>query len=54
MPVADRHATKPNFSLVNREGLDKILKVEVFVNEDDDQLQAAHLILRITPISHAF
>ena len=54
MPVVDRRATEPNFSLVNREGLDKILKAEVFVNEDDRQLQAAHLILGITPISHAF
>ena len=35
MPFVDRHATKPNFNLVNREGLDKILKVEMFVNEDD-------------------
>ena len=54
MPVADRRATEPNFSLVNREGLDKILKAEVFVNKDDRQLRAAHLILGITPISHAF
>ena len=36
MPVVDRRATEPNFSLVNRDGLDKILKPEVFVNEDDD------------------
>ena len=36
MLVADRRATEPNFSLVNRDGLDKILKPEVFVNEDDD------------------
>ena len=45
MPFVDRHTTKPNFRLVKREGLDKILKVEVFVNKDDGQLQAAHLIL---------
>ena len=54
MPIADRCATEPNFNLVNNEGLDKILKAEVFVNEDDGQLRVAHLILRITPISHAF
>ena len=54
MPFVDRCVTKPNFSLVNREGLDKILKAEVFVNEDDGQLQVAHLILGITPISRAF
>ena len=35
MPFANRHATEPNFSLVNKEGLDRILKAEVFVNEDD-------------------
>ena len=54
MPVADRRAIKPNFSLVNMEGLNKILKVEVFVNEEDGQLQAAHLILGIIPICHSF
>ena len=54
MPIADRCATEPNFNLVNNEGLDKILKAEVFVNEDDGQLRATHLILGITPISRAF
>ena len=54
MPIADRRTTEPNFALVNREGLVKILKAEVFVNEDDDQLRVAHLILDITPISCAF
>ena len=54
MLVADRRATEPNFSLVNKEGLDKILKAEVFVNEDDGQLRAVHLMLGITPISRAF
>ena len=44
MPFADRRITEPNFNLVNREGLDKILKVKMFVNEDDSQLRAAHLI----------
>ena len=54
MPFADRCTTEPNFNLVNKEGLDRILKAEVFVNEDDGQLRAAHLILGITPISRAF
>ena len=54
MPFANRHTTEPNFSLVNKEGLDRILKAKVFVNEDDGQLWAAHLILGITPISRAF
>ena len=54
MPVVDRRAIKPNFSLVNKEGLDKILKAEIFVNEKDGQLRAAHLILGIRPISCVF
>ena len=54
MPFIDRCATEPNFSLVNKEGLDKILKAEVFVNEYDGQLRAAHLIQGVTPISCAF
>ena len=31
---ADRHAVKPNFNLVNKESLDKILQAKVFVNKD--------------------
>ena len=54
MPFVDRCTTEPNFNLVNKEGLDRILKAEVFVNEDDGQLRVAHLILGITPISRAF
>ena len=54
MPFVDRCTTEPNFNLVNKEGLDRILKAEVFVNEDDGQLRAAHPILGITPISRAF
>ena len=34
--------------------LDRILQSEVYVNESDGQLRAAHLILGYTPISHAF
>ena len=34
--------------------LDRILQSEVYVNELDGQLRAAHLILGYTPISHAF
>ena len=34
--------------------LDRILQSEVYVNESDDQLRAAHLILEYTPISRAF
>ena len=31
---AVRHAAEPNFNLVNKESLNKILWVEVFVNKD--------------------
>ena len=34
--------------------LDRILQSEVYVNEVDGQLRAAHLILGYTPISRAF
>ena len=43
----------PNFSFVNKESLDTILKTEVFVHSDG-QLRAAHLILGYTPISKSF
>ena len=39
---------------MNRESLDRILRFEVFVNEADNQLRAAHVILGYTPISFAF
>ena len=54
MPFVDRCTTEPNFNLVNKEGLDRILKAKVFVNEDDGELRAVHLILGITLISRAF
>ena len=34
--------------------MDNILKAKVFVNKDDNQLRAAHLILGYTPISRTF
>ena len=34
--------------------MDKLLKAEIYVNEADDQLRAAHLILGYTPLSFAF
>ena len=48
--LADNCSTKPQLSLVNRMSLNKILRSEVYINEADGQLQAAHLI----PISCAF
>ena len=51
---ADRHYTKPNLRLVNKASLDKLLKAEIYVNEIDGQLRAAHLILGYTPLSFGF
>ena len=51
---ADRRYTKPNLRLVNKESLDRLLKAEIYVNEADGQLRAAHLILGYTPLSFAF
>ena len=48
------YSTKPLLRLVNRASLDRILQSEVYVNEADGQLRAAHLILGYMPISHAF
>ena len=42
---ANHNSTTPLFRLVNRASLDRILQFEVYVNEVDDQLRAAHLIL---------
>ena len=50
----DKRSTKPHLSLVNRESLDRILRSEVYINETEGQLRAAHLILGYTPISCAF
>ena len=52
--IADPHATMPSLRLVNKASLDRILQAEVYVNESDGQLRAAHLILGYTPISRAF
>ncbi|KAK9995603.1 hypothetical protein SO802_020289 [Lithocarpus litseifolius] len=49
----DRHATKLNFSLVNKDSLEKILEAEVFISKDG-QLRAVHLILGNKPISSSF
>ena len=51
---ADRRYTKPNLKLVNKANLDKLLKAEIYVNEADGQLRAAHLILGYTPLSFGF
>ena len=40
--------------LVNKASLDRVLQAEIYVNESDGQLKAAHLILGYNPISRAF
>ena len=52
--IADPHATTPSLRLINNASLDRILQAEVYVNELDGQLRAAHLILGYTSISRAF
>ena len=51
---ADPNSTAPLFRLVNKASLDRILQSEVYVNEANDQLRAAHLILGYKPISRTF
>ena len=51
---ANKCYTKPNLRLVDKASLDKVLKVEIYVNEADGQLRAAHLNLDYTPLSSIF
>ena len=52
--IADPSATTPSLRLVNKASLDRVLQAEIYVNESDGQLRAAHLILGYNPISRAF
>ena len=52
--ILQKHTTKTKLSLVNKVSLDRIFQVEVYLNEVDGQLQAAHLVLGYTPLSFAF
>ena len=52
--IADPHAITPSLRLVNKASLNRVLQVEIYVNESDGQLRAAHLILGYNPISRAF
>ena len=52
--IADLRATTPSLRLVNKASLDRVLQAEIYVNESDGQLRAAHLILGYNPISRAF
>ena len=53
MVLQKKNAAISNFSFVNQQSLDKILKVEVFVHTGG-QLRVAHLILDYIPISESF
>ena len=49
----NKHATIPNFSLINQPSLERILKAEIFVHSNS-HLQATHLILNYNPLSSNF
>ena len=51
---ADPHTLEPNFSLVNREDLQTVLRSADFENEADHQVRAAHKILGYTPLQKSF
>ena len=50
---ANKHFTAPNFDLVNKEDLNKILQSKIFLHTDD-QMRVAHIILEYKPISSSF
>ena len=51
---ADPHAFKRHLYLVNRADLEIVLRAEVFVNEINHQVHAAHKILKYNPIQRSF
>ena len=51
---ADPHTFECHLHLVNRADLETILRVEVFMNESDHQVRAAHKILGYDPIQRSF
>ena len=51
---ADPHAFECHLHLVNRADLETVLRAEVFVNESDHQVRAAHKILGYDPIQRSF
>ena len=50
----DPHTFERHLYLVNRADLETILRAEVFVNESDHQVRAAHKILGYDPIQRSF
>ena len=51
---ANPHAFERHLHLVNRADLETALRAEVFVNESDHQVRAAHKILGYEPIQRSF
>ena len=49
----ERRHFAPKLSLVNVQGLNRVLRLKVFVSEDR-QLRAIHLILDFEPLSNQF
>ncbi|XP_050263870.1 uncharacterized protein LOC126708093 [Quercus robur] len=50
----DPHAFHRHFHLINRKDLETVLKVAVFVNEEDGQVRAVHKIVGYDPIQKSF
>ena len=50
---ADKRNTTSRLNLVNVQGLNKLLRLEIFISKDK-QLQAMHLILDYEPLSNIF
>ena len=48
------HAFERHLHLVNRADLETVFRAEVFVNESDHQVRAAHKILGYEPIQRSF
>ena len=51
---ANPHPFEHHLHLVNRADLETVLRIEVFVNESDHQVRAAHKILGYDPIQRSF
>ena len=51
---ADLHTFEHHLHLVNRVDLETVLCAEVFVNESNHQVRAAHKILGYDPIQRSF
>ena len=51
---ADPNAFHRHFHLVNRVDLETVLQAEVFVNDEDGQIKAAHKILGYAPLQKSF